>query len=232
MKGFIHYELRTTEPDAARAFYTALLGHSQLSIWPLHEQARARGAMPHWLGHIAVGQGTDLEDAGQRFVERGAVLLSPMLATPDRGSFLVLRDPGGAVVALNGATEPLLASKPDIAWHVLNTNGVTQARQNYKDLFAWQIEQEASSGFHGDFYAFAWTKDSREQAGAMADLAGRPAVHPHWLYFFNVAALDSAVALIRETGGTAMEPVPGPAGARVSVCEDPQGAAFGLYQQA
>ena len=62
----------------------------------------------------------------------------------------------------------------------------------------------------------------------MADLIARPGVHPHWLFHFSVAALEPAVAAVRAAGGVALDPVTLPNGARVAVCDDPQGAAFAL----
>jgi uncharacterized protein len=53
----------------------------------------------------------------------------------------------------------------------------------------------------------------------------------HWLFFLPVADLDKAVASVKAHGGTAMEPVALPSGMRLSACEDPQGAAFGLAQR-
>lgn len=226
---FIRYELRTTDPDAAQAFYSSLLGHKLSCIWPLHEQARARGAVPHWLGHLSIGEGTELETVGQQFVERGAVLLSPTLVTPDRGQFFVLRDPGGAMLALNASTQPA-ESGPVVGWHVLNTNNISAAKQNYHELFGWEIEDQPVTGPYGDVYEFAYTADSGEPVGVLADIADRPSIHPHWLFFFKVSSLDSALNLVRQAGGTATEPFVGPNGTRVSVCEDVQRAAFGLIE--
>lgn len=228
MNQFTRYELRTTHPDAARSFYAQLLGHERVVIWPLHEQARARGAVPHWLGYISVAENSALEQMGKRFVERGAVQLGPTLVTQDRGHILVLRDPGGAIVALNDTSLPL--GDPIVAWHVLNTNDVAAAIRNYRELFAWAVDESAAIGPHGAFYGFSWPDAPSGHVGAFADIAGRSGVHPHWLFFFAVKDLDSALTLIHNAGGTATEPFPGPKGARLSVCEDQQGAAFGLYE--
>jgi len=75
---FSRYDLRTTDQDAARAFYTDVVGldfpegkpdqSSVLAVWPLHEQARARGAPAHWLGQLGV---EDFEATVRRLVELG-----------------------------------------------------------------------------------------------------------------------------------------------------------------
>ena len=71
---FARYDLRTTDPDAARRFYAVVLGldfdapaaadePETLAVWPLHDQARARGAPAHWLGNIGV---TDVDATARR----------------------------------------------------------------------------------------------------------------------------------------------------------------------
>lgn len=216
---FERYELRTTDVEAARAFYAKLLGHDRAIVWPLHEEARARGAVPHWLGSIGVDDVPQLERIGRAFVERGAMMLGPVRTTGDGRHAAVLRDPGGAIV---GLTTRAAAPAVDVAWHVLNTNHLRDAIANYATLFGWTISAEPSTGPHGEFHAF--------ESGAMADIAGRPGVHPHWLFFFRVPSVDTAVALTRGAGGSATDPIAAPSRARIAICEDVQGAAFGVLE--
>ena len=57
--------------------------------------------------------------------------------------------------------------------------------------------------------------------------ANRP---PSWLYYVDVDDLDAAVARVTSRGGTiAHGPMSVPGGARVAMCLDSQGAAFGLH---
>ena len=65
----------------------------------------------------------------------------------------------------------------------------------------------------------------------MADIAGRPGVHPHWLFHFRVAALEPALAAVRAAGGLVLDPLTLPNGARIAVCDDAQGAAFALQEE-
>src|SRR5437879_6532248 len=87
---FCRYDLRTTDPDAARGFYSDVVGldftggpspeePSMLAVWPLHEQARARGAPAHWLGHLGVA---DVEATARRLVEIGSERLALAGLTP------------------------------------------------------------------------------------------------------------------------------------------------------
>ena len=67
-------------------------------------------------------------------------------------------------------------------------------------------------------------------AGVFADTHGRPGVHAHWLYHFEVPALDAAIASVRAGGGVALEPVEIPTGDWMAACDDRQGAAFALHE--
>src|SRR4051812_43714047 len=97
MAKFFHYVLRTTDVAAARAFYSAVLGTSDAEIVQLHEQALARGARPHWLGLLEVAE---VEVAAAAFATRGAAPLGPKWVDARGLEAAVMRDPGGAVIAL------------------------------------------------------------------------------------------------------------------------------------
>jgi predicted enzyme related to lactoylglutathione lyase len=228
MTEFCRFDLRTTDADAARAFYTSVLGHDRAAIWPLHEQALARGARPHWLGHLGV---EDFERAAAAFVERGAMPLGPTRPTADGGQAAVLRDPGGALVSVGTPPPANVKTGIEAVWHVLNTSDVARAAANYHDLFGWEVSDRLERIADVAFHQFAWHPGG-VNVGAFADIAARPGVHAHWLFFFEVDALDQAIAAARAGGGLVLDPVVAPSGQRVCVCDDPQGAAFGLRERA
>jgi predicted enzyme related to lactoylglutathione lyase len=224
-----HYALRTTDVEAARSFYAAVLGRSDLEIFQLHEQALARGARPHWLGFLDAG---DVDAALSAFVARGAQQLGPKWERAGLEA-AVVRDPGGAVVAL---AKPAPASatdapKPDIVWHQLNTTDVSRAKANYSELFGLCFTEPVELGALGTFHLFSWQAGGAI-VGALSDIAGRPGVHPHWLFHFRVAALEPAVEAVRAGGGLVLPLVVLPNGDRVAVCDDPQGGAFALIEHA
>jgi hypothetical protein len=225
MTRFCRIELRTTDVPAARSFYRALLGDEGADIVPLPAEALARGARPHWLGHLGV---TDVEAVAGAFVARGATGLGPTRPTAAGGAVAILRDPGDAVVAL--ATPPTAPVRADVVWHSLNTTDLARATETYCALMGWQLTEVVDLGPRGRHHQFAWTAGGAS-VGAISDIAGRPGVHPHWLFHFRVAALEPALAVVRGTGGLALDPVTLPNGARVAVCDDPQGAAFALQER-
>jgi predicted enzyme related to lactoylglutathione lyase len=235
---FCRYDLRTTDVDAARLFYAAVVGLDldakpssdeppMLAVWPLHEQALARGAPAHWLGSIGVG---DVDATVRRLLALGGAPLGPLqVRAADGVPFATLRDPGGAVVAVRGdARSPVQAP---VAWHQLHTRDLERAWAVYSEVFGWTIEQTvAAADLEGGHRMFAWG-GAGVSHGSMANTAQWPGVHVHWMYYFRVADLDAAAAQVQEHGGLVVGSASTlPNGSRVWPCEDAQGAAFGLYQ--
>ena len=223
---FCPYHLRTTDVAAARGFYSALieLDDGAVDIAALPPEARARGAPPHWLGHLGV---PDLETAVAAFVAGGATRLGPSRPAAGGGDVAIVRDPGGAVVALTTSRAPAT----DAVWPVLNTPDFARTAAAYRDMFGWQLTNEIDLGALGVYHQFAWTAGG-PNAGAITDVSGRPGVHPHWLPNFRVAALDAAVATVAKTGGELIAQLAVPNVGRIAVCHDPQGAIFALREPA
>jgi predicted enzyme related to lactoylglutathione lyase len=218
---FSRYVLRTTDVTAATAFYDSVLERHIEGIVQLHEAAVARGARPHWLGQIGVKGLGGSEAVLARFVERGAVRLGP---APGVADFVILRDPGGAIVAVSdGAPE----SSAGVVWHQLNTNDPTSAAEHYSSLFGWAFGAKLDLGQLGQHQRFAFAA-GESSVGLFSDVASRPQVHTHWLFYFAVRSLDVALERVRTQGGVVVGPIELPNGVRVAVCDDAQGAAFGV----
>lgn len=223
---FCRYDLRTTDPDAARLFYTEVIGlefDAELAVWPLHERALAAGAPPHWLGSIAV---SDVETAMTRLLAQGAEALGPApLRGADGVAFAVVRDPVGAVV---GVRESASAAH-SVAWHQLHARDRDRAWAGYSELFGWTHEETVPTD---EVEGGHWLFTAGEARGSMANTARWPGVHPHWLFYFPVADLDAVASEVEARGGSlsGIGRTLGN-GDRVWPCEDPHGAAFGLYQR-
>lgn len=224
MPQFQRYQLRTTDPSAARAFYGSILGDRVAEIVPLPPEAIARGAPPHWLGHLGVDE---VEPTARAFVERGAMRLGPTRATAE-GELAIVRDPGGAVFALTKARST--PARDDVVFHLLHTHDLARVTASYGALFGWEIDEGHDLGPLGVFREFAWHR-SGPRVGAMTDVSARPGVHAHWLFQFRVASLNVALPLVRAAGGVVAGPTELPGGDRLAVCDDPQGAAFALREQ-
>jgi predicted enzyme related to lactoylglutathione lyase len=153
---FFHLTLRTLDVAAARDFYAAVLGvnGAQLDVVPLHEAAIAKGARPHWLCFLDVGE---VEPAAAAFVQRGATAMGPKWVNPQGLEAAMMRDPGGALLAL---AKPPALPRPggtglQVAWYVLYTPEVETAKKNYAEQFGWHFEVPIQmSGF--TLHRFAW----------------------------------------------------------------------------
>lgn len=211
--GFVRWELRTIDIEAARSFYGDLLEEGAPDVSELPALARARGARPNWLGHLGVDDPRAVQAA---FVARGAVALG-------NGSFI--RDPSGAMLALTSLRD---VTRDDVVWSQLLTRDVPRATRDYAELAAMKLGPRVEVEAHGAFDQFAW--GNGPWVGSVGDITAQPAIHPQWLFFFRVPDLDRAMTQVRDRGGVAMGSTALPDGRRVAVCDDDQGAAFGLLQ--
>jgi predicted enzyme related to lactoylglutathione lyase len=223
MSSFFRYQLRTTQADAARAFYAAVFPKVELEIFPLHEQALARGARPHWLGSLEVD---DLDATLAAFSRLGGTPLGPKWVGQDGTEGATLRDPGGAVLGLQRPKRGPPVT-PDVSWHLLHTPDVARAKSTYEELLGWQFQDSVEHAPHGIFHPFACRRGGAA-VGAVTEL--RSGVHPHWLFFAHVASLEPVVSAARSAGGKLVEKLSLAHGEHVAVFDDPQGAAFALRE--
>lgn len=227
MKRIFRVMLRTLDVAAAEDFYRDVLGEKPADVWRLHEQAIARGAKPHWLGFIDVG---DVDRATAALVERGGTSMGPKWINPEGLEAAYVRDAGGALIALaKPPPEAPRATGLEPMFHTLNTPDVKRAMATYGELFGWHFGEPLDLGSLGVFHPFSW-EPGGPQVGVFGDLAGRRGVHPHWTFHYRVDALDAAVARVEAAGGSSLAPIELPSGDRIAVCDDPQGAAFALYE--
>lgn len=226
MKRFVQFQLRTTDVSTSRKFYATVLGDGAVDIEPLPEQARARGAPAHWLGHLGV---ENVEEAVRAFAGRGATQLSPTRQTKDGGRVAILRDPGEAIVAVATETTTARWSQPEVVWQDLYVTNVGRTVDAYCALFEWQLLDRRDLGPHGVHQAFTW-QAGKPSIGSIVDVAGLAGVHSHWLFYFRVDTLAPALAAVRAAGGVVVGPAELPNGSRAAICVDPQGAAFALCE--
>ncbi len=247
---FVWYELMTTDMAAAQAFYAkvvsfgardasapgmsyTLLTAGEIAVgglMPLPQQARSMGALPRWLGYVAVA---DVDKSTRRIGELGGTVHIPPADIPGIGRFSVIADPQGATLALirpDGASEPqsdTLDRPGFVGWHELLAVDGGKAFALYSELFGWR-KGEIESNSDTAYLPFA--------AGAqtIGGMFTKPPVValPFWLFYFNVADIAAASAQVTTLGGKILEgPVDVPGGSRVARCEDPQGATFALMEK-
>ena len=127
-----------------------------------------------------------------------------------------------AIVTKHDAGEP--------SWFELTTTDQTGANRFYTGMFGWSAENSpiGPDQFYTMFdiggervaAAYSITPEMKEQN-----------MPPHWGVYFSTPAVDAWTAKVTELGGTVITP---PFDVmeygRMSVCEDPQGAAFSMIR--
>ncbi|HSM34975.1 MAG TPA: VOC family protein [Longimicrobiales bacterium] len=248
---FVWYELLTTDPEGAEAFYGSLMGWgtdewqapvedmppyrmwtvdgtSIGGIMELPEEARQGGAPPHWLGHIAT---PDADATAARAEELGATVLMGPHSIPEVGRFAVIRDPWGATFsAYTPAGEaPGHEGEPkvgEVVWHELLTEDYAGAADFYGDLFGWTRGEPMDMGEMGIYQIV-------ERNGVqLGGIMNRPPEWPSsWLYYVRVDDLDGKIEAVRSTGGKILNgPMEVPGGGRIAQGLDPQGGAFAIFE--
>jgi uncharacterized protein len=242
---FVSYDLRTTDLEAAQAFYAGLMdwqvqrsGESRVfcageqrvgELMALPERARAQGAPAHWLGHIGVD---DVDASARRFVALGGQMLGPVQQPAQGQRVAILKDPQGAVFAMSSGRSGVGLGA--VAWHELNTTDREHAWSSYSELFGWRATEALELGPEvGTYQLFTWDGAGRN-VGGMANTARLPSIHTHWLFYLTVEDLEASVEKVRSLGGRVLNngAMLLSGGDRVAQCEDPQGAAFALRQYA
>ena len=245
---FVWYDVMTSDTKAAEAFYRKAIGwdtndsgmadrsYTILSmgparvggLMPIPDEVRAMGARPMWTGYIAVD---NVDDWAQRVAAAGGAVRAPPEDIPGVGRFAVVVDPDGAVFILfRGAGDetptPAAPGTPGhIGWHELHAADGERAFAFYSGLFGWTQAEAMDMGAMGVYRIFA--TGGAPVGGMMTKAAEMPMAS--WLYYFNVDAIDAAMARVKDAGGKVINgPMEVPGGSWIAQCIDPQGAMFAM----
>jgi predicted enzyme related to lactoylglutathione lyase len=242
---FAWYELLTTDVAAASAFYREVVGWSakdastaafSYSIFTadtvevgglmnLPPEGRRMGAAPRWIGYVAVD---DIDATAERLTQLGGRIYVPPTDS-NIGRVSILIDPQTAALGMvGGLRRGGSVDAPDapglIGWHELLATDAVKAFAFYRALFDWQAS--ATEKDPQDFYQ-PFAVDGRTIGGVFNKLPRAPV--PFWLYYFNVADMDTATAAVRAGGGKVVHgPFELTPGHWITRCIDPQGAMFAL----
>lgn len=245
---FVWYDLMTTDPAAAVAFYTETIGWKTMpfeggdkpytmfavgdapvgGVMELAEEAKKMGAPPHWLGYIHTD---DIDAAATRVDKSGGQVLHTM-SVPTVGRIGIFKDPQGVVIAgftpegkMPGRWDE--ETKPgDCAWHELTTSDMNEGFDFYASVFGWEKTESMDMGPMGLYQMFG--KGGKSYGGMMR----RPDEVPvsAWNYYFHVDGLDAAVKRCTDRGAkAAIEAMDIPGGEVIAMLMDPQNASFALH---
>jgi uncharacterized protein len=246
---FVWHELMTTDPGAAKAFYTAIVGwktkeweggDQPYTLW-MWGESRMGGLMklpdegmpPHWLAYIGT---PDVDATTARAKELGGKVMMEPTDIPTIGRFSILQDPYGATFA---AFTPLPTQSPqpaaepglgDFSWHELTTKDYNAAFDFYSDLFGWEKTSAMDMGPAGVYQMFG--QNGVPYGGIynqMPEMQGPPA----WLNYICVKDVHPLTEKIKEHGGQVINgPMEVPGGDWITMGIDPQGAPFAIHHRA
>jgi uncharacterized protein len=244
---FVWYELITPDIDAAKAFYTKVMGWGALDVsapgrayilftvgqapvcglMDLPEAAKEVGGRPCWVGYVGV---SDVDATATRIERLGGAVRVPPTDIPDISRFAVFADPQSATFASltslsRDHEKPAEMSTPGrVSWHELGATDWERALDFYGEIFGWQ-KASFDQGVMGTYQLFS--AGGQTVGGMFTKPPNTPA--PFWLYYFNIDDIDAAMKRVVAGGGQILEgAVEVPSGNWVARCADPQGAIFAL----
>jgi uncharacterized protein len=234
-------DLATTDPDAAKRFYTELFG------WEIDDQPipgdgvytmllrdgkrvaalfEAQEGMPKaWSSYVTV---ESADATATKATDLGGTPMGEPFDVMDAGRMAVIQDPTGAFVSVwepHGSIGAQFVNGPGaLSLNQLNTSDPEAAQRFYADLFGWRTEPVAG----GDQPYWGIYNGDRLNGGMMLLPPDAPAP-PHWLVYFGSEDADADAGRIGELGGQVMVPPTDVPGGRFLVAQDPQGAVVGLF---
>ena len=245
---FVWYDLMTSDCKAAESFYRSVIGWDAKSagmidrsytlfsrgpmmvcgLMPIPEDACKAGALPAWSGYIGVD---DVDVYTERVTAAGGAIRHAPEDIPGVGRFSVVADPHGALFNLFEAASdeeraPVAPGTPGhIGWHELHAGDGASAFAFYANVFGWTKAEAMDMGEMGVYQIFA--TGGAPVGGMMTKMPQTPA--PFWLYYFNVDAVDAAMARVKDAGGQVIHgPTEVPGGSWIAHGLDPQGAIFAI----
>jgi uncharacterized protein len=252
---FIWYELMTTDPEGAAAFYEPIIGwkvagHSepgnamdyrmlvrsdgsfQGGVMKLTDAMCRGGARPCWMGYHYVA---DVDAAVAAIVADGGQLLMPAFDI-DVGRIAMVTDPQGVPHYVMTPRPPEgkedmasdvcdRSAEQRIAWNELYSPDLDAAKAFYTKHYGFQLNEKMPMGPMGDY---CFIDHGGQQIGAMMQ---KPAEVPvgMWNFYIRVPEIDAATERVTALGGQVFNgPMEVPGGDWIINGMDPQGAAFSL----
>ena len=254
---FIWYELMTTDPDGAKAFYDSVVGwtiadSSESSapgveyrhirrgdggftggVLKLTPEMSEHGARPCWLGYLHVA---DVDAEAASIQSEGGKILMPPSDVPGAGRIAMVTDPQGVPIYIMTPKPPEgREGEVSDAYHRTATQHVswnellTPDPTGAKDFFARHFGFEFNESMPmGEMGNYDFIDHGGEMIGAVMQT---PKEMPAggWNYYIHVADIDAATAAVKAGGGQVFqEPMEVPGGDWVINGIDPQGAPFSL----
>lgn len=178
-----------------------------------------------WTAYLATD---DVDSDTQAVLDNRGTVMVPGVDVMELGRMAVAADPTGAVFGLWQAKEfpgsQVVNEHGAVIWSELNTSDVDAAQAFYRNLGIETTTMEGAPGY------LAVNAGGRT-VGGMQGLENSPSGTPsHWMTYFAIDDVDSAVDALTKSGGSVLVPPFDMMAGRMSVVQDPQGGTFALIK--
>jgi hypothetical protein len=251
---FVWHDLNSKDASSAKRFYGELFNwkfegdnaylhikNGEHMIGGIRTMDANERMPPSWLGYVGVD---DVAATVATMTKLGGKVFMPTMSMANVGTFAVVADPTGGVLAPWKSARPGEDKEPtgrvgmhNFCWDELLTNDTAAAEAFYTAAFGWSAEK-MDMGPGGTYTVFKrpGVKDDDgkdERAGGMMKSMPNAPHPPFWLSYVAVTNANETVAKAKRLGGTVMvEPMDIPNIGRFAVMMDAEHAAFAVLQPA
>jgi predicted enzyme related to lactoylglutathione lyase len=243
---FCWIELGTSDQDAAKHFYSSLLGwgatDNPMGTGDFYTTFDLRGRkigggynisklMPgvpsHWMLYVCV---EDADAIVAKAKAAGGKIPCETIDVMEYGRMAVLQDPTGAHISIwQPKSHPGFQVEREAAsmcWADLMSPDQEKAKNFYHQVFGWELDpgQDNSGYLH--------IKNGNDYIGGIPPARHRPPnAPPHWLLYIQVESCDASTGKASDLGAKVMfAPMTMENVGRWSIIADPQGAVFSLFE--
>jgi hypothetical protein len=237
-------ELATSDPAAAKKFYTSLFGWGTVdspagpdmvyttlkkgdkSVGALYQDPKEKNIPPHWNTYVTV---ESADASAKKAKDLGGRVVAEAFDVMEYGRMAVIRDLEGATICLWQPKKHIgaeVVNEPGaLCWCELDTTDTASAQKFYTGLFGWGAKVSEN-------YT-EWQKNGTSIGGLMKIPKEWGPVPPSWLVYFASDDVDATAAKAAKAGGkTIVPPSNIPDMGRFAVLADPQGAVFAVFRPA
>ncbi len=240
-------ELATTDPAAAKAFYSALFGWTAVdspmgpgpediytrlqlggqdvaALYPMMKDQRAQGIPPNWMCYVTV-ESADASAAKAR--ELGGKLVAEPFDVATYGRMAIIQDLENAVLAVwqprDHSGIGRINEPGALCWCELATREPDRAARFYTQLFGWGLK--SSPGYT------ELTRGGTPIGGLFPMTQEMSGVPLYWTIYFQVTDCDASLEKAKSSGGRRLfGPKDLEGVGRFAAIQDPQGASFSIIQ--
>lgn len=247
---FTWAELATSDPKAAKAFYTSLFGWTilespmgpgpddiytrlQLSgkdvgaLYKMRPEQASQGVPPNWGTYFTVSK---VDEATKKVKAAGGNVLMEPFDVMGYGRMSVVQGPEGAAFSFWQAGTHIgfqrIGEDNTAGWTELQTPDAANSGKFLADVIGLSLKTDASG-------SYTELQRGGTSIGGIRPIGPDEPFPPHWLIYFQVADCDATVAKAKSLGAAIlMPPMDIEKVGRFAVLADPQRAAFAVIKLA